>query len=325
MTGATGFIGSRLLERLVAEGISIRAPHRRAPGLQHTLIEWCPAARLDNQRELALLVAGVDTVIHLAGLAHQIGLSGQGRWEEFQRTNALVTGMLATASASAGVRRVIFLSSIAVMGITSDTPLNASMQPMPATDYGRSKLEGEAALEHALQGSQTDWCIIRPPVVYGPSNPGNMQRLLRLIGTGMPLPFGAIHNRRSFMFIDNLVDALVSVMRFDGPIRDRFVIGDGTDFSTPDLVRALAAASRRRVRVLPVPVFVLRALAHCADLAGKIIGKSLPFDSYSVDRLRESLHVDPAPFYSRFAWRPPVDTVQALEITCRSLDGVNTR
>lgn len=320
VTGATGFIGRRLLERLTADGVRVRALYRRAAGTDHPLIEWRQVARLHDPEEVAPLLAGVDTVLHLAGLAHQTGKAGEGRWQEFQLANATVTRVLAEASAVASVRRFVYISSIAVMGTSSELPLNASMTANPQTDYGRSKLEGEVELERALRSSQTDWCILRPPVVYGPSNPGNMQRLLRLIATGLPLPLGAIHNRRSFMFIDNLVDAIVAVMRAGGPIRGRFIVGDGTDLSTPDLVRALALANNRPVKLVAVPVFLLRALALCADVVGKVTGKSLPFDSYSVDRLRESLPVDPVPFSARFAWHPPVKTSRALEITCQSLE-----
>jgi len=230
-----------------------------------------------------------------------------------------VTAALARAAAAARVRRFIFMSSIAVMGTSSDAPFDAAMEPDPQTDYGRSKLEGERALERELAGSETDWCILRPPVVYGPGNPGNMERLLRLIGLGIPLPFGAIRNRRSFMYIDNLIDAVLTVLRHPAPIRARFVLGDATNLATPELVSALAVASGRRVRQWPVPVWVLRVLAKFADVAGKLLGRGLPFDSYSVDRLRESLTVNPAPFEKHFAWHPPVTTDEALAATCRDL------
>lgn len=324
VTGANGFIGRRLVERLANEGLTVRATYRRAPGDQHPLIEWLQVSGLEDPADLSRLVAGVDTVIHLAGLAHQIGRAGEGRADEFHRANATATSLLAAASAAAGVRRFIFISSIAVMGTRSSQPLDATLPANPQTDYGRSKLEGELALERALQGSRTDWCILRPPVVYGPSNPGNMQRLLRLINTGMPLPFGAIRNRRSFLFIDNLVDAIVMVLRAPGVIRERYVIGDGTDLSTPALVRALADASGRRVTLVPIPVFLLRTMALGADLVGKVARRSLPFDSYSVDRLRESLAVNAAPFQARFGWSPPVSTAQALKLTCESLQAGGT-
>lgn len=319
VTGATGFIGRRLIERLVADGERVRAVHRQGAGLQHPLVEWRRVEGLDDAEELDRLVSGIDTIIHLAGLAHQIGKAGEGRAQEFHHINAVITGKLALASVAAGVRRFVFLSSIAVMGTSSDAPLDASMPVNPQTDYGRSKLEGEAALVRALQGTATDWCILRPPVVYGPSNPGNMQRLLRLIDTGIPLPFGAIRNRRSFIFIDNLIDAIITVVKATGRIQDCFIVGDGTDLSTPALVRALAEASKRRVRLLSIPVAMLRALAWCADVVGKVTMRSLPFDSYSVDRLRESLAVNQVPFERRFHWRAPVSTQRALTITCESL------
>src|SRR5258708_33364894 len=124
-------------------------------------------------------------------------------------------------------------------------------------------------MQAELSQGATDWCILRPPLVYGRGAPGNLPRLEALVATGVPLPFGAIRNRRSFMFVDNLVDALLAVLRYAGSIRAAYVMSDGSDFATPELVRALAAGSGRRARLVSVPVPLLRLLGEVGDLAAR--------------------------------------------------------
>lgn len=253
---------------------------------------------------------GIDTVVHLAALAHQVGKAGRGRREEFRRTNAEATGVLACACRSAGVRRLIFLSSVAA---------NEMDGPMEPTDYGRSKREAEQLIESELRASSTDWCILRPPLIYGPGNPGNMARLMKLIQLGLPLPFASIRNVRSFLFIDNLVDAIVAVARHAQPIRATFTLTDGTDVSTPNLVRRLAMCSGRRPLLFPVPKPLLRLIGRGADAAGFLLRRSLPFDSYSIDKLVGSMQVDGAAFRAAFSWQPPVSPERGLQATCDAM------
>jgi nucleoside-diphosphate-sugar epimerase len=186
-------------------------------------------------------------------------------------------------------------------------------------------LQAEQTIQAELSRCETDWCIIRPPLVYGPGNPGNMERLLRLLRMGLPLPFGAIRNLRSFVYVDNLVDAIVAVLRHTAPIRGAYVLADGTNLSTPDLVRALAMASGLRARVFAMPVWMLRLMAKAGDVIGATLGRSLPIDSYSVDRLRESLAVDGTAFATAFRWVAPVASAAALRATCGEIMGKRKR
>lgn len=308
VTGATGFIGRRLCEQLLLRGRSTRAIFRRAVPPPIAGIDWRPLPDLvANQADWLPVLEGSDCVIHLAALAHQIGRDATENRHEFHRINVDGTANLARACVEAGVRRFIFMSSVAAIG--------AAESAADADEYGRSKFEAEQAIEAAFANTDIDWCIIRPPLVYGPDNPGNMARLLRLIATGIPLPLAAIRNRRSFIYVENLADAIISVVDHPHPIRDRFVVSDGTDLSTPDLIRGLADASGKRARLFPVPVSVLRAGARLADIAGALLGRSLPFDSYSVERLTGTLVFDGSQFRKVFSWSPPVEVSSALRAT----------
>ena len=319
VTGGTGFIARSLLRRLCAEKIRTRATYRgKAPGKVPGL-EWHQADLNSDAASWSPILAGADCVVHLAALAHQIGRAGQGRWEEFRRTNVEATEALARSCARTGIRRLVFLSSVAAERPTNVDHAHPDLIADGQTDYGRSKFEAEQAIQRELTKSRTDWCILRPPLVYGPGNPGNMERLLRLIHSGLPLPFGSVRNLRSFIFVENLVDALLTVLRFPDPVREVLPVTDGTDLSTRDLIETLAACSGRRARLVPVPVVALRRLASCADVISRFTGRSLPFDSYSVGRLTESLIVDGSQFRAKFSWQPPVEPRRALELTCASV------
>ncbi len=324
VTGATGFIGRRLSARLSSEGFHVRATSRCAQSHREQEFEWVRVGQLDDAGVWDRALLGVNVVVHLAALAHQIGRAGEGRWEEFRRTNVEGTQTLARSCALAGVRRLVFLSSIAATGALPSSHGDPATVRDVQSDYGRSKLEAEWALQRELAGTSTDWCILRPPLVYGPGNPGNMERLFRLIRAGVPLPFGSIRNLRSFVFVDNLVDAIITVLRFPRPIRAAFAVTDGTEISTPALVMTLAKFSGRRAWLLPVPTKVLRWLARGADIVGSLTGRSLPFDSYTVDRLTRSQVVDGTRFRTELSWSPPIEPQRALEVTCRELLRKNT-
>jgi len=319
VTGATGFIGRRLCQSLAERGIEVRAVYRGQPGGASPGTEWWHIPRFDEVEAMTGAMRGVECAVHLAGLAHQIGRAGEGRWEEFFHTNVTLTRVLAQSCKRAGVQRLVFLSSIAATRGAENSPVTTAMSPAPESDYGRSKLQAEIALEEELRNSPVDWCILRPPVIYGPGNPGNMERLLRLVSKGLPLPIGAIRNRRSFMYIENLVDAILRVTEYRGQIRATWMIGDDTQLSTPELVRALAIAAGLRPRIFRMPLRVLRTLGRLADVAGRATGRSLPLDTYTVSKLTESLAVDSSEFRRQFAWQPPVPVEAALRMTSEQI------
>ena len=311
VTGGSGFIGGRLIRKLAEQGFSVRATHRRDGPAPIAGVEWWPLTALDEERRLAESVAGCDAVVHLAALAHQPGLAASLE-PEFHRINTEGTRLLARAAARGGVRRFVFISSIAAVCTGSEAPVDDGTQCAPTDAYGRSKLDAEQALAAELRGSAADWRILRPPLVYGPGNPGNMRRLLQLMSSGLPLPFGSIRNRRSFIFVDNLVDAILSVLRHEQAVRSSYVLSDGSDFSTPDLVRALAAAAGRKARLWPVPVSWLAVLGRAADAVHAVLGRPIGIDSIAIARLAGSLSVDGIRFRRTFGWIPPVAVDQAL-------------
>jgi nucleoside-diphosphate-sugar epimerase len=312
VTGGSGFIGGRLVRRLAEQGIAVRATHRKDPTAAVAGVDWFSLPSLDDEARLASATAGCDAVVHLAALAHQPGLTAQCA-PEFRRVNTEGTRLLARAAARSGVARFVFVSSIAAVCTRSDAPVDDQTPAAPTDVYGCSKFEAEQALLAELGNAQTDWCILRPPLIYGPGNPGNMRRLLTLMATGLPLPFASIRNRRSFMFVDNLVDALLKVLRHAGAVRSTYVVSDGSDFSTPELVSALAIATGRRARLLAVPISVLQSLGRAGDAVHALLGKSPGIDSIMVDRLVGSLFVDGIRFRQAFDWQPPVSAEQAFE------------
>ncbi len=194
-------------------GFQVRATYRpgRSRTPRDTRSEWVAVGDIGPDTDWSGALAGVDLVIHLAALAHQFGSQAETRESEFRRVNTLGTARLAEAALRAGVSRLVMVSSIAAVGPFRGAPLTEASPCTPDTPYGRSKLEAEQEIQRILASGPTDWCILRPPLVYGPGNPGNMARLLSLIDRRMPLPVGRIEARRSHLFVGNLVDVLVAL------------------------------------------------------------------------------------------------------------------
>lgn len=319
VTGAAGFVGRALVPRLLAEGFAVRAALRSLGSDRDGRVEWLEIGDIAGAVDWPAALEGIDTVVHLAALAHQVGRAGRGRAAEFMAVNADATRRLAQAAREAGVTRFVLLGSVAVIGPTDRTPVDERVSPCPDSDYGRSKLGAERELAGALARSGVAWSVLRAPLVFGPGNPGNMARLLRLVQRGWPLPFGAIDNARSFLYVDNLIDAIVRTVRIVPPLTGIYFVDDGTVLSTGDLCRALAGAAHLKARLLPVTATCLRLLGVAGDIAGRIVGREVPFDSYSVDRLTGSSVVNGTRFREATGWQPPVATAEAIRRTVESV------
>ena len=205
-------------------------------------------------------LAKAEVVVHLAGVAHT-----RASQEVYEEVNVRATQRLALAALAAGVRRLVFVSSIKVNGESTpvDRPFRAGDAPDPQDEYGRSKWRAEQALARV---AGLEVVVVRPPLVYGPRVKANFLRLLQLVDTGLPLPFASLRNRRSFVFVGNLVALLRRCAAHPAAAGKTFLAADGEDLSTPELVRRMAKALGRTARLVPFPAFLLPA-----KLAGSLV------------------------------------------------------
>jgi UDP-glucose 4-epimerase len=307
VTGATGFVGRGLLKRLRAEGWQVRAVVRnRAVDLgEH--VETIPLGDLGQPHlDYGMALQGCEAVIHLAARVHMLQDTAEDPLAEFRRLNTAVTRSLARQAADAGVTRFIFLSSIKVNGEETfpGKPFRVTDEPNPADPYGISKLEAEQELQRISRASGLRSTIIRTPLVYGPGVKANFQEMMRWVARGVPLPFGAVvHNRRSFIALDNLIDLIVTCARRAPTSEELFLASDGEDLSTADLLQRLGRALGAPARLLPIPAALLSAL-------GAVTGRAA-----QMRRLLGSLQVDSSYTRQQLGWNPPVPVDAALAST----------
>lgn len=319
VTGATGFVGRHLCKHLAAKGYQVRGSFRQSSSIIDELqdIDWVSITDIGPDTDWSEALDGVQYIVHLAALAHQIGTKGQGRLDEFMHVNAGGTRQLAEQCLSVGtVQRIIYVSSIGAVCSMNSSRVTDETPCTPDMDYGKSKLAGEIALRETLtQSHSPDWCILRPTLVYGPGNPGNMARLLKLVKTGLPLPFASINNQRSFIFIRNLVDAIEKTLTHPAASRKTFLVSDGEDVSTPQLIRILAEQSGHTARLVSMPIAVLEFIGKAGDGVERLLGISTGLDTYSVQRLTGSLVVDSLSIRREIDWSPPYTLAQGLKLT----------
>jgi nucleoside-diphosphate-sugar epimerase len=305
ITGATGFVGLQLIPVLQRAGWAVRAAVRSGSGVR--LPEGGEAVvvgDLADALDLRAALAGIDTVIHLAGRVHVMRETAADAEGAFQRANVHVTRYLAEQAADAGVRRFVFLSSVKVNGErTVDRPFGEADRPAPEDAYGRSKWAGEQALHEIAAATGLEVVVIRPPLVYGPGVKANFLRLLRLVDRGVPLPLGSVDNRRSLVGVWNLCDLIVACVGHPAAAGETFLASDQQDLSTPDLIQAIAAALGRPARLFPFPAGVLHWAARIAGQGG------------AVERLVGSLQVDSAKATRLLGWAPAVSVQVGLART----------
>jgi nucleoside-diphosphate-sugar epimerase len=300
VTGANGFVGTVLCETLVRSGFEVRAAVRDTqrqvpPGTETTLIgdigantDWSSALR------------GVDCVVHLAARAHILGDPRANEAAYFE-TNGRGTECLSSQAARAGVRRLVYLSSVKVNG--EETPsgaFSATDRPNPQDSYGVSKWEGEQRLWDVSGRTGMQAVVVRSPLVYGPGVRANFLRLMRMVDRGLPLPLGAVHNRRRLVSVWNLSNLLGLALVNEAAAGRTWMVSDGEDLSTPDLVRRIGNAMGRRARLFPVPVAVLLL---CGTLAGK---------RQELTRLCGSLAVDISATREQLGWIPPMPAEEGI-------------
>jgi nucleoside-diphosphate-sugar epimerase len=301
VTGATGFIGRTLVARLAAAGTAVRAVVREPAGLSGDVAR---VGDLGPDTDWTSALRGIEAVIHLAARVHVLGYGARDPLDAFRRANVLGTERLARACAEAGVRRLVFVSSIKVNGdTTTGRPLTESTPPAPSDPYSVSKSEGERALREVARATGLEGVVVRPCLVYGPGVKGNLARLLGAIHRGLPLPFGSIRNHRSLVGVENLCDLLERCAVHPRAAGETFLASDGTDVSTPELVRALASGMGRPARLVSVPRPVL-------GFGAGLIGARAAWE-----RVCGSLQVDSAKARAVLGWTPDPATEAGLRRT----------
>lgn len=306
LTGAGGFVGAALLSRLAssASGYTVRAGVRRAD-VRLPVDTEVVRAELAPLTDWSAAVRGVDVVVHAAARVHVMSDRSADPSAEFRRVNVEGTLNLAGQAATAGVRRFVFISSIKVNGESTlpGKPFTAGDVPAPVDPYGLSKYEAEESLRKLAAETGMELVIVRPPLVYGPGVKANFLGMMRWLYKGVPLPLGAVHNRRSLVALDNLVDLIVTCMDHPAAAGRTFLVSDGDDLSTTELLRRTGEALGRPARLLPVPVKLLEMGAAC--LGRRAVAR----------RLCGSLQVDITETRERLGWEPPVSVDEALQAT----------
>jgi nucleoside-diphosphate-sugar epimerase len=242
VTGASGFVGRHLIRALRDAGHEVAACSRsrvEQPGIFYVV-----SPELGPGEDWTAALAGFDAVVHLAGLAAVDGSGSSTELEtKYRKVNVEGARALAKQAAKAGVKHFVFMSSLHSVAANSDERLSEQTEPHPVSAYGRSKLAAEKAIQEELRTSGCAWTILRPPLVYGRGNQANFGLLLKLVKTGIPLPLASVRNRRSFIYVENLVDLISKCLGNDKAFRKVYLPSDGEDLSTAELIRTIARAN----------------------------------------------------------------------------------
>jgi len=302
VTGANGFVGSALCARLLRDGASVRAAVRSLNS-QPGGAEAFAIRGLSSETDWTAALKNVEHVVHLAARAHVMSDRSPDPLAEFRRVNVEGTEALARQAAAAGVKRFVFLSSIKVNGEFTERgqPFTADDVPAPEDPYGVSKYEAEQLLQQMAAETGMEVVIIRPPLVYGPGVKGNFRSMMRWLARGVPLPLAAVtQNRRSLVALDNLVDLIVTCLNHPAAANQTFLVSDGEDLSTAELLKRMGAAMGHPARLFYLPPALLK-------LGATVLNKPAIYQ-----RLCGSLQLDIAKTRQLLGWTPPVSVDEGL-------------
>ena len=295
VTGATGFIGKTVCELLSYRG------YRLVKVSRNKLSGYIAVGNIDAQVDWSNVLDGVDCVIHLASKAHVFGKDLSGTKEIFFQVNVAGTVNLAHQAVNSGVKRFVFISSIGVNGASSTTPFLYSDKPSPYDTYTQSKYKAEKELLKIAKETGLEVVIIRPPLVYGKNAPGNFGGLIKLVNLNIPLPFGSIYNRRSFIGIDNLADFIAVCIEHPLAADKIFLISDDHDVSTTELISCMIKSSGINQCLIAVNISLLKFAAY-------LIGKAS-----SIDKMACNLQVDIEYTKKTLGWKPVLSFQEGVQ------------
>ena len=314
VTGANGFVGSALCVEAALRGHNVRAAlrsHAPVAGAKDVVA----VGDIDGQTDWHAALHGIDVIIHLAARVHVMREAAADPLAAFRSVNVQGTENLARQAARAGVKRLVYVSSIKVNGEGCPHPLllshgergervyRESDAPNPQGSYAVSKWQAEQALRQVAQETGLEVVIVRPPLVYGAGVKGNFIQMLKVLAKGIPLPLASVRNLRSLVYVGNLADALILCATHPAAAGQTYLVSDGEDVSTPGLLRQLGDAMGRPARLFPWPPALLK-------LAGRMVGKA-----DQVERLLGSLRVDSGNIRRELGWVPPYTLRQGLRAT----------
>ena len=306
VTGAHGFVGKSLCAELSRRGHAVWMASRTA-GAEGTADSVLASVGAETNWSAAL--SAREVVIHLAARVHVMNDTSIDPLAEFRKVNVAGTLNLARQATAAGVKRFVFISSVKVNGEATQlgSPFTADNEPAPLDAYGVSKMEAEQGLHEIASQTGMEVVVIRPPLVYGPGVKANFFTMMRWLQRGVPLPLGAIYNQRSLVALDNLIDLIVTCMTHPAAVNQTFLVSDGEDVSTAELLRRMGEAMNRPARLIPVPAYWL-------EQAASLIGKR-----DMAQRLCGSLQVDIQKTRQLLEWEPPLTLDQGLKKAAKGL------
>jgi len=308
ITGATGLVGTALCDELGQAGRVMRAAIRTVPSKWRLpdSVEIIRIGDIGSVTDWSTALVGVDCVVHLAARTHITRDTAADPLAEYRRINVDATETLARATAAAGIRRFVFLSSIKVNGErTANKAFTENDPPQPEDAYGISKWEAEQVLWKIAAETRLEVVVLRSPLVYGPGVRGNFLKLMNAVARGVPLPLASVHNHRSLLYVNNLATALRCCIEHPAAAGKTFLVADDVDVSTPELFRAVGTALAAPARLIPFPPALLSAIAFVFGMTA------------SMSRLTGSLQLDSGRIREELGWRPEYSLKQGLAETAQ--------
>lgn len=305
VTGASGFVGRSLVKALKQQDMDVVGVGRQVTTSNADKFYSVPDFSVKGVWQEPLV--GCDVVIHLAARVHVMHEASGNPLSEFHKVNVEGTQYLAESAVQSGVKRFVYVSSIGVNGSKTTFPLTDLEEPNPHNAYALSKFEAEMVLGQIAKKTGLEIVIIRPPLVYGVDAPGNFAQMIKVLAKRIPLPLAAVRNLRSLIYVENLVDALILCAMHPDAAGQTYLVSDGEDVSTPDLLRKLAEAMGQPAHLFSFPTALLK-------LAGRLIRKS-----DQVDRVLGSLQVDSSKIRRELGWQPPFTLDEGLKATAKAI------